>query len=108
MVECNITMCQETGKCWFYTIYIFIYTREIRTLRYKCIHQEGVCLAITQEQCSYILTHVYIDNELCNKLQDTFDEANGYEISLNIIIIYSFSIYASVIVINFSSLNLQK
>ena len=108
MVECNITMCQETGKCWFYTIYIFIYTREIRTLWYKCIHQEGLCLAITQEQCSYILTHVYIDNELCNKLQDTFDEANGYEISLNIIIIYSFSIYASVIVINFSSLNLQK
>ena len=80
----------------------------IRTVRFKCIHQEGVCLAITQEQCSYILTHVYIDNELCNKLQDTFDEANGYEISLNIIIIYSFSIYASVIVINFSSLNLQK
>ena len=96
MVECNITMCQETGKCWFYTIYIFIYTREL-SIR-----------AITQEQCSYILTHVYIDNELCNKLQDTFDEANGYEISLNIIIIYSFSIYASVIVINFSSLNLQK
>ena len=101
MVECNITMCQETGKCWFYTIYI-------RDRPIFGIHQEGVCLAITQEQCSYILTHVYIDNELCNKLQDTFDEANGYEISLNIIIIYSFSIYASVIVINFSSLNLQK
>ena len=87
-------------------IYVLIKIRN--TLRYKCIHQEGVYLAITQEQCSYILTHVYIDNELCNKLQDTFDEANGYEISLNIIIIYSFSIYASVIVINFSSLNLQK
>ena len=58
---------------------------------------------------SNILTHVYNNNnELCNKLQDTFDGANGYEISLNIIIIYSFSIYASVIVINFSSLNLQK
>ena len=36
------------------------------------------------------------------------ERTNGYEISLNIIIIYSFSIYASVIVINFSSLNLQN
>ena len=75
----------------------------------KCIFNKAFNIySITY--CTNMLPHKFIStmNYVTRYKTRLMERTNGYEISLNIIIIYSFSIYASVIVINFSSLNLQN